>query len=488
MDAPSVAQSVTIRSAEGAAGADIIRPQKKETGIMSLTKIASVDPHSPARRAGVRPGETLTHINGHPIADVLDYKFYAYDPRLELTLTEPDGRSRTLRLQKEEGEDLGLNFETYLMDRARSCANRCIFCFVDQMPPGMRETLYFKDDDARLSFLLGNYITLTNLSAREIDRICQLRISPVNISVHATDPALREAMLKHRRAGECLEIMGRFAAAGIEMNCQVVACPGVNDGPALERTLADLGALWPAVASVAVVPVGVTKFREGLCPIEPYTKAQAAALVDQVEAFAARFLEQHGTSLAWCSDEFYLIAGRALPEKSYYEDMDQLENGVGMLRLLLRQAELALEDEQTEQVPPFAVATGVSAAPFVGKVVDMVREKCGNIDGRVYPVVNHFFGETITVSGLITGADLLEQLKGRALGARLLIPDNMLRAGERVFLDDVTVEELEQALGVPVVPVPADSGFDLVDAILGREVGQPCPVLPPEAEYYRYNP
>ena len=488
MDAPSVAQSVTIRSAEGAAGADIIRPQKKETGIMSLTKIASVDPHSPARRAGVRPGETLTHINGHPIADVLDYKFYAYDPRLELTLTEPDGRSRTLRLQKEEGEDLGLNFETYLMDRARSCANRCIFCFVDQMPPGMRETLYFKDDDARLSFLLGNYITLTNLSRREIDRICALRVSPVNISVHATDPALRQAMLKHPRAGECLEIMGRFAAAGIEMNCQVVACPGVNDGPALDRTLAELGELHPAVTSVAVVPVGVTKFREGLCPIEPYTKAQAAALVDQVEAFAARFLEQHGTSLAWCSDEFYLIAGRALPEKSYYEDMDQLENGVGMLRLLLRQAELALEDEQTEQVPPFAVATGVSAAPFVRKIVDMTREKCGNIDGKVYPVVNHFFGETITVSGLITGADLLEQLKGRELGARLLIPDNMLRAGERVFLDDVTVEELEKALGVPVVPVPADSGFDLVDAILGREVGQPCPVLPPEAEYYRYNP
>ena len=488
MDAPSVAQSVTIRSAEGAAGADIIRPQKKETGIMSLTKIASVDPHSPARRAGVRPGETLTHINGHPIADVLDYKFYAYDPRLELTLTEPDGRSRTLRLRKEEGEDLGLNFETYLMDRARSCANRCIFCFVDQMPPGMRETLYFKDDDARLSFLLGNYITLTNLSRREIDRICALRVSPVNISVHATDPALRQAMLKHPRAGECLEIMGRFAAAGIEMNCQVVACPGVNDGPALDRTLAELGELHPAVTSVAVVPVGLTQFREGLCHIDPYTRDTAAALIDQVEAFAARFRAEKGTSLAWCSDEFYLLAGRDLPEKGYYEDMNQLENGVGMLRLLLRQAELALEDEQAEQVPPFAVATGVSAAPFVRKIVDMTREKCGNIDGKVYPVVNHFFGETITVSGLITGADLLEQLKGRELGARLLIPDNMLRAGERVFLDDVTVEELEKALGVPVVPVPADSGFDLVDAILGREVGQPCPVLPPEAEYYRYNP
>ena len=229
---------------------------------MSLTKIASVDPHSPARKAGVRPGETLTHINGHPIVDVLDYKFYAYDPKLELTLTEPEGGSRTLRIRKAEGEDLGLNFETYLMDRARSCANKCIFCFVDQMPPGMRDTLYFKDDDARLSFLMGNYMTLTNLSKREIQRIIDLRISPINISVHATDPELRTAMLKNPRAGECLDIMSRFAQAGIEMNCQVVACPGINDGSALARTMEDLGRLYPAVTSVAVVPVGVTKFRE----------------------------------------------------------------------------------------------------------------------------------------------------------------------------------------------------------------------------------
>ena len=455
---------------------------------MSLTKIASVDPRSPADRAGLRPGETLTHINGHPIVDVLDYKFYAYDPRLELTLSGPDGGSRTVRLRKEEGEDLGLNFETYLMDRARSCANKCIFCFVDQMPPGMRKTLYFKDDDARLSFLMGNYITLTNLSKREIQRVMDLRISPVNISVHATDPELRTAMLKNPRAGECLEIMRSFAKAGIEMNCQIVACPGVNDGPALDRTLRELGELHPAVTSVAVVPVGVTKFREGLCPIEPYTKEQAAALIDQVEAFAAGFLAEHGTSLAWCSDEFYLIAGRTLPDKSYYEDMDQLENGVGMLQLLRHQAELALEDEESEQTAPFSIATGVSAAPFVQEIVDNAREKCGNIKGMVYPILNRFFGETITVSGLITGTDLLEQLKDKELGERLLIPDNMLRAGERVFLDDVTVEQLEEALGVTVVPVPADSGFDLADAILGREVSPGCPVLPPEAEYYRYNP
>ena len=455
---------------------------------MSLTKIASVDPHSPARRAGVRPGETLTHVNGHPIVDVLDYKFYAYDPKLELTLTGPEGGSRTLRIRKEEGEDLGLNFETYLMDRARSCANRCVFCFIDQLPKGMRPTMYFKDDDARLSFLMGNYMTLTNLSRREIQRIIDLRISPINISVHATDPELRTAMLKNPRAGECLDIMRSFARAGIEMNCQIVACPGVNDGPALDRTLRELGELHPAVTSVAVVPVGVTKFRAGLCHIDPYTGEQAAALIHQVEGFAARFLAEHGTSLAWCSDEFYLLAGRPLPEKGYYEDMDQLENGVGMLRLLLHQAELALEDEEGAEASPFSIATGLSAAHFIEEIVDKVREKCGNIKGTVYPIVNRFFGETITVSGLITGADLMEQLKGRDLGERLLIPDNTLRAGERVFLDDVTVDQLEQALGVPVIPVPADSGFDLVDAILGREVAASCPVLPPEAEYYRYNP
>ena len=455
---------------------------------MSLTKIASVDPHSPARKAGVRPGETLTHINGHPIVDVLDYKFYAYDPKLELTLTEPEGGSRTLRIRKEEGEDLGLNFETYLMDRARSCANKCIFCFVDQMPPGMRDTLYFKDDDARLSFLMGNYITLTNLSQREIQRVIDLRISPINISVHATDPQLRTAMLKNPRAGECLDIMSRFAQAGIEMNCQVVACPGVNDGPALARTMEDLGQLYPAVTSVAVVPVGVTRFREGLCSIEPYTKEQAAALIDQVESFASHFMENKGTNLVWCSDEFYLIAGRMLPEKAYYEDMDQLENGVGMLRLLLHQADMALEEEEPEQTAPFSIATGLSAAPFVQEILDNARKQCGNIKGTVYPIINRFFGETITVSGLITGTDLMEQLRGKDLGERLLIPDNMLRAGERVFLDDVTVEQVEEALGVTVIPVPADSGFDLADAILGREVTAQCPVLPPEAEYYRYNP
>ena len=456
---------------------------------VSLTVIRSVDRGSPAQRAGVRPGETLTHVDGRPIVDVLDYKFYTYDPRLVLTLAGPDGKSRTVKVRKGEGEDLGLNFETYLMDSARSCANRCIFCFVDQMPPGMRETLYFKDDDARLSFLMGNYITLTNLSRREIQRIAGLHISPINISVHATDPAVRARLLNHPRAGECLSIMERFAGAGITMNCQVVACPGINDGAVLARTMEDLAALWPAVSSVAVVPVGVTKFRAGLTPIAPYTSEGAAAVLDQVEAFGQASLAERGTRLVWCSDEFYLLAGRPLPDKPYYEEMAQLENGVGMLRLLTSQAAMALEDaEGTETPTPFSIATGVSAAPFLEEIVDMARKKCGNIRGTVYPVVNRFFGETITVSGLVTGRDLIEQLRGRDLGERLLIPANMLRAGERVFLDDVTVEQVEEALGVPVTAVDAESGFDLADAILGLPVEAPAFSLPPEDEYYRYNP
>ena len=449
---------------------------------MSLTKIKSVDAHSPAQRAGVRPGETLTHINGRPIVDVLDYKFFAYDPRLELTLVGEDGRSRTLRVRKAEGEELGLNFETYLMDKARSCANRCIFCFVDQMPPGMRETLYFKDDDARLSFLMGNYITLTNMSEREIARIAELRISPINISVHATDPALREAMLKHRRAGECLATMERFAAAGITMNCQIVACPGVNDGPALDRTLRELGALHPAVGSVAVVPVGVTRFREGLYRIDPYTPAQAAAVLDQVEAFAASFLKKHSTHLAWCSDEFYLLAGRPLPEKGYYEDMAQLENGVGMMRMFINEFNEALEDviskKEYEELAgtvsrTLTIATGKLTYPticgFAGKLMDAFP----HLTVHVYAIRNDFFGETITVSGLITGQDLIGQLKerqaaGEDLGEVLQIPSNMLRVGEQVFLDDLTVRDVERELGMKVVAVES-GGREFIDAILDPE-------------------
>ena len=458
---------------------------------MSMTVIRSVDPGSPAHKAGVQVGETLTHISGHAIVDVLDYKFYSYDTKLELTLTGADGQTHTLSIRKREGEDLGLEFETYLMDRARSCANNCIFCFVDQMPPGMRPSLYFKDDDTRLSFLMGNYLTLTNLSQREIQRIIDLRISPINISVHTTDPVLRCEMLKNRRAGEAIDTMRRFAQHNITMNCQIVSCPGINDGPALDRTLNELAEMFPAVNSISVVPVGVTKFRDGLYPLTPYTREQAAALVDQVEAFAQNHLEKQGTRLVWCSDEFYLLAGRELPEEAYFEEFTQLDNGVGMLRLLTEEFRRALnlmEPEELEGTRPFSIATGVSAGPFLAQLVDMAREMCGTIKGKVYPIVNRFFGETITVAGLVTGGDLIEQLRGKELGERLLIPANMLRAGERVFLDDVSLDDVERELGVPVIPVAQD-GYELLDAICGIETASPC-AMPnlTEDEYYRYNP
>ena len=458
---------------------------------MSMTAIRTVEPGSPADKAGVQVGETLTHINGKPIVDVLDYKFYSYDTKLELTLRGADNTFRTVKVRKYEGQNLGLEFETYLMDRARSCANNCIFCFVDQMPPGMRQSLYFKDDDARLSFLMGNYLTLTNLSEREVQRIIDLRISPINVSVHTTDPELRVEMLKNKRAGESIDIMRRFAAHNITMNCQIVSCPGINDGAALERTLNELSEIFPAVNSISVVPVGVTKYREGLYPLRPYTGEEAAVLIDQVEAFAQRHLEKQGTRLVWCSDEFYLLAGRDLPEEDYFEEFTQLDNGVGMLRLLSEEFRRGLdlmEPEEMEDAEPFAIATGVSAAPFLTKLVDMARRKCGKIKGEVYAIRNDFFGHTITVAGLVTGQDLIAQLKGKPLPKRLLIPANMLRAGEQVFLDDVSVEDVERELNVTVISVAQD-GYELLDAMCGIEVGAvPCGPNIPEDEFYVYNP
>ena len=435
---------------------------------MSMTVIRSVDHGSPAKKAGVRPGETLTHVGGHAIVDVLDYKFYTYDARLELTLAQPDGGSRKVLVKKREGEDLGLNFETYLMDKARSCANQCIFCFVDQLPQGMRDTLYFKDDDARLSFLMGNYITLTNLSQRELQRIIDLRISPINVSVHTTNPDLRARMLGHRNGGAGIEHMRRFAEAGIIMNCQIVSCPGINDGPELMRSMEDLAGLYPGVNSVSVVPVGLTRHREGLCNLRPYTRAEAAAVVDMVEEYGKTCMERFGTTLFWCSDEFYLQGGRGLPEDEYFEDYTQLENGVGMLRLLMTEFESAVGSvDCVESVAPFSIATGVAAAPFLRQIVDMAATKCHTMERAVYPIINHFLGETTTVAGLVTGGDLIAQLREKPLGKRLLLPVNMLRHGEDVFLDDVTIADVERELGVKVTPVNQD-GFELCDAIFGE--------------------
>lgn len=434
------------------------------------TKIESVDQGSPAQRAGVRPGEILEEISGHPVVDVLDYKFHGYDAALTLTLGGEDGTQRMVAIKKEEGQDLGLNFETYLMDKARSCANNCLFCFVDQLPKGMRETLYFKDDDARLSFLMGNYITLTNLLDREVQRIIDLRVSPINISVHATDPELRSKLLGVKNGGRGIALMERFAQAGIMMNCQIVACPGLNDGDALQKSMEDLAALYPQVNSVSIVPVGLTKHRQGLYPLTPYGRESAGDVLDRVNGFGAVCRKKYGTSLFWCSDEFYLRAGRPIPEDAFYESYAQLENGVGMLRLLKTEFDsaLGLEDEVLS-VAPFSTACGVDAAPWITEIVDRAGIKC-HTRGRVYPIVNHFLGETITVSGLVTGGDLIDQLRGRDLGERLLLPVNMLRHGEDVFLDDVTLSDVERALGVKVIPVNQD-GFDLCDAIFERKGG-----------------
>lgn len=430
------------------------------------TVITSIDPGSPAERAGLCVGERLISINAHPIEDVLDYRFFGYDGDPEVELEDSDGLRRTLRVQKDEGDELGLNFDTYLMDEPRPCSNHCLFCFVDQMAPGCRDTLYFKDDDARLSFLMGNYITLTNLSPREAQRIIDLRISPINVSVHATDPKMRSMLLGNKAGAESLEYMQAFGKAGICMNGQIVLCPGYNDGEQLQRTMEDMAA-W-GFASCSIVPVGLTKYREKLSKLRTVTKEEACRIIDQVDAFGAKCMETYGSRLFFCSDELYIRAERELPDEEYYEGYVQIENGVGMLRSLIEEFEagLRMEDERVE-ASRFTIATGMSARPYLQQLLSSAAEKLG-ISGEVVAIQNDFFGHTIDVAGLITGQDLIAQLTGRDLGQRLLIPVNMLRHGGDVFLDDKRVCDVEAALGVRVTVVEQD-GFDLLDAMLDRK-------------------
>ena len=431
------------------------------------TIITSVDRHSPAERAGITPGEQLLTINGHQIIDVLDYRFYGYDTDCCLELREPAGTVRTVSLRKPEGRDLGLNFDTVLMDDMRSCANHCIFCFVDQMPPGMRQTLYFKDDDARLSFLQGNYITLTHLTEREAQRIIDLRISPINVSVHTTDPQLHCTMLGNKNALRSLDYIRAFCKAGIVMNGQIVVCPGWNDGDQLRRTLRDLTEMQ--FSSCSLVPVGITKYRQGLAKLRPVDAATAAEIIDIADEYGRENLERFGTRRFFCADELYLRAGRPLPQAEYYEGYRQLENGVGLMR--------SLEDDflaglATVDVParfsPFTIATGMAAAPFLRGLVQRAMGDYPGLRGQVIAVENDFFGHTIDVAGLLTGQDISAQLRGRDLGDRVLIPIHMMRHGETVFLDDYTVERLSRELGVPVQVVDED-GFALVDAMFAAE-------------------
>ena len=428
-----------------------------------------MEPGGPASHAGVRPGETLLSINGNEICDILDYRFYETDRHLSIVLRDDAGAERTVQIRKGQYESIGLEFETYLMDQQHSCTNRCIFCFIDQLPKGLRKSLYFKDDDSRLSFLFGNYVTLTNLKEREVDRIIKMHISPINISVHTTNPELRVKMMGNRFAGKSLDILYRFAKAGIKLNCQIVLCRDINDGEELDRTLKDLTSLWPSVQSVAVVPLGLTKYRQGLYPLTGYDSETARAVVRQLERWGDRCEQKYGQRICYAADEFYLKAQLPIPPAPFYGDFDQLENGVGLMASLKQEFLDALEDF----VPPASsrkvtLATGVAAHPFLDTLLDELRQRCHNLTCNVVPIVNDFFGDTITVAGLVTGGDLLKQLQGRELGDALLLPDVMLRREGDIFLDDVSLEELSEALQIQIITVPND-GYALLDAVVGRE-------------------
>ncbi len=431
------------------------------------TIIASIDRHSPAERAGIQVGEQLLTINGHPIVDVLDYRFFGYDPVSHIELKTAAGDVRTVTLRKAEGQDLGLNFDTYLMDEMRSCANHCVFCFVDQMPPGMRSTLYFKDDDARLSFLLGNYITLTNLTEREAQRIIDLHISPINVSVHATDPQLHCTLLGNRDAARSLDYIKAFCKAGIVMNGQIVVCPGWNDGDHLRRTLRDLTE-WE-FSSCSLVPVGITKYRRGLAKLRPVDGVCAREIIAIAEEYGQENLRRFGTRRFFCADELFLRAGMELPQEAYYEGYRQIENGVGMLRSLEQEFVSALHLESHEEAPsPFTIATGTAAAPFMRSLLAQAQDWFPALRGQVVAVENDFFGHTIDVAGLLTGQDLSAQLRRVGALGRVLLPLHMLRHGENVFLDDYTVERLSAELGCPV-QIAGTDGFELLDAMLERE-------------------
>lgn len=430
------------------------------------TVIASIDPHSPAEKAGLRVGEQLLSINGHPVVDVLDYRFYGYDALCRVEL-QAGGKCREVVIRKEDGQDLGLNFDTYLMDTMHQCANHCVFCFIDQMPKGMRQSLYVKDDDERLSFLLGNYTTLTNLSEREAQRIIDLHISPINVSVHTTNPQLRCTMLGNKDAIKSLDYMRAFGKAGIQMNGQIVVCPGWNDGDELRRTMQDLMDI--GFASCSVVPVGLTDHRQGLAKLTPVDAKTAAEIIAIADEFGGKCLQEKGTRLFFCADELYLKAGLPLPEDSYYEEYRQLENGVGLLRSLEQDFLTTLRLTDAVGSPtPFTIATGVSAAPFLEELLHKAQDKFPQIQGKVIAVENDFFGHKIDVAGLLTGQDIAKQCKGKLLGNRLLIPLHMLRHGETVFLDDYTTERLGSELNAIVQIVGLDGG-DLLDRMIESE-------------------
>ena len=430
-------------------------------------EIFGVEPHSLAQRAGMAPHDKLISINGHDITDVLDFRFYETNTHLTVVFEKPDGERCEEKIIKAQYGSLGLEFETYLMDRQRSCRNKCVFCFIDQLPKGMRETLYFKDDDARLSFLFGNYITLTNIDDREIDRIIAMHISPINISVHTMNPELRCKMMNNRFAGDALRHMRRLAEHNIRINCQIVLCPGLNDGAELEYTLSEMFGLGECLQSVACVPVGLTRYREGLYPLVPYDRDAARGVLEILEQWGEQFREARGSRTVFPSDEFYLIAERELPPYEFYEDFPQIENGVGMLRDLEEEFLWALEDTPSRAVHRrVTIPTGEAAFDFLNRLFDAAREKFPGLEINLVPVHNDFFGGTVDVTGLLVGQDLVRRLRQETLGDEILIPNAMLMADEDVFLDDMTLDTLSEELGVRAKRMQKDAGGQLRD-ILG---------------------
>ena len=438
-----------------------------------MVKITSVEKGSRAEKSGILAGDILLSINENSINDVLDYRFYLTERVVNIGLSR-DGEEYSVSIKKGEYDDIGLDFETPLMDKKHSCKNKCIFCFIDQNPEGLRESLYFKDDDSRLSFIHGNYVTLTNMSQQDVDRIIKMRMSPINISVHTTNPELRVKMMKNKHSGEVLKYLNDFASAGLTMCGQIVLCRGVNDGEELLRSLNDLAALYPAMSSVAVVPAGLTKFREKLYPLTDFTSEEASDVIDMINSVGDKHKAEHGTRLFYAADEFYLKAGREIPDAEYYEDYSQLENGVGMLRSCQDEFDMALEDvvdllENKDVKRSVSIVTGVAAYPMIERQIDRLKRICPNLSVNIYKIINNFFGESITVSGLLTGKDMYDQLKDKPLGEELLIPQNCLRHGEEVFLCGMTVQELSEKLGVPVRASGSD-GYELCEAVLGRSI------------------
>ena len=435
-----------------------------------MVKITSVEQGSPAERHGIRAADALLSINGHPISDVLDYRFYLTERRVKLLLEDANGKTRTVLIKKGEYEDVGLCFETPLMDCKHTCRNKCIFCFIDQMPKGYRDTLYFKDDDSRLSFLQGSYVTLTNMFDEDIERIIKMRLSPLHVSVHTTNPALRVSMLKNPRSGEVLSYLPRLAEAGIAICAQIVLCRGVNDGEELVRTLTDLEALYPALDSVSVVPAGLTRFREGLYPLEPFTPEECAAIIRTVDGFAERCKEKYGVYLFHCADELYLKAGLPLPPEERYDGYPQFENGVGMLRSFTEDFRFALSASEVSALDTprrLTVATGWAAYPTLSVLAKEAMAKYPALTVRTLAIENTFFGEEITVAGLLTGHDYLRALSDEDLGDALLISRTSLRAEGDLFLCGRSLSELQDALGVPVYAVEND-GAAFLDALLGK--------------------